>query len=142
MSTHLLVVVVSRGPLPSSLAAGVSATRGGDRGLPELGHEGQILLVHPSLVLGRLRRLAARRSVGSEGAAGSKPLAMLTTPHTHCGMGQLVLPGVLAVRGDVAGSTALGTEGGVGDAAWLRILPGTKDPRDRRCIRLEWCFVV
>lgn len=28
----------------------------------------------------------------------------------------------------MAGSTALGTEGGVGDAAWLSILPRTEDP--------------
>lgn len=63
----LVVAVGSCGPRRSSLSAGVS-TRGGDRSLPELSHEGQILLVHTSLVLCRLRRLASCRSVGSKGA--------------------------------------------------------------------------
>ena len=38
------------------------------------------------------------------------------------------LPGELAVGGDVAGSTTLGAEGGVGDAALLRALPWAEDP--------------
>lgn len=34
----------------------------------------------------------------------------------------------------MACSTTFGTEGGVGDAAWLSVLPGTKDPAERQFI--------
>lgn len=40
----------------------------------------------------------------------------------------MYLPGELAVRGDVAGSTTLGAEGGVGNTALFCALPWAQDP--------------
>lgn len=59
------------------MVAGVSSPRCGDRSLPQLSHEGQILLVHPSLVLCRLRRFTTSRSVGSKRATENKIVNVL-----------------------------------------------------------------
>lgn len=69
-----LVIVGSWGPRSSSLGVGVSPTWWRDWSLPQLCHEGQILLVHTSLVLCWLRRLATSCSVGSEWATQGKTL--------------------------------------------------------------------
>lgn len=62
---HGRLVISSRRPRRPALAHGVSS-RAGDGSLSQLGHEGQVLLVHTCFVLSRLRGLAARWSVCSK----------------------------------------------------------------------------
>lgn len=121
---------------------------GGDGGLAQLRHEGQVLLIHPRAVLGRLGLPCPR----GEGAGHSKQQRVsqqqnITLPSinsfslmktffilwdgvwVHFSLLFVFVPGELAVRGDVAGPSALGADGGVGDATGLGALPGPQDPR-------------
>lgn len=81
--THLwsLVIVGAWGARSSSLGVRVSSTRWRDWSLPKLSHERQILLVHSSLVLGWLRGLPARCSVGSKRTAKQNNQLHTTKPN-------------------------------------------------------------
>ena len=52
------------------LVVGVAPAGGGCGGLPELSHEGEVLLIHARLILSRLGGLARAGGVGVGAASG------------------------------------------------------------------------